>query len=80
MVKYFLLRMQRFLFLIIHFLRFGKIKNKKKKITRYLKDFSCWQYQALGSSDMSGLVRGRFSRQKEEISPCFSSYKKVHQS
>lgn len=44
MVKYFLLRMQRFLFLIIHFLRFGKIKNKKKKLQ------DIWKTSAVGST------------------------------
>lgn len=74
MVGFLLLRAHRFLLLLMDFLGF------EKKHTRDWKNFSCWQYQALGFSDMSGSVRGRFSRQKEEISPCFSSYKKVHQS
>lgn len=56
-VRFLLLRIQRFLFFIIDFLRF-------EENTGDLKDFSCWQYQALGSSDMSGFVRGRFSRRK----------------
>lgn len=44
MVGFLLLRAHRFLLLLMDFFRF------EKKHTRDWKNFSCWQYQALGSS------------------------------